>query len=69
MLKPVSVMTNGVDYTILPDGRLVFTAKYLQERGFCCGNGCLNCPYAYEQVPEPRRTELLNQRHEHDEGR
>ncbi len=50
------------DYTILPDGRLVFTAQYLLKRGYCCGNGCLNCPYNYENVKEPKRTHLLHQR-------
>ena len=49
------------DYVILPDGRLVFTATYLRRRGFCCGNGCRNCPYEYEQVREPKRTQLLLQ--------
>lgn len=48
----------GEDYYFLPDGRLVFTGKYLLARGYCCGNGCLNCPYDYEQVPQPRRDEL-----------
>jgi len=46
------------DYYILPDGRLVFSAKYLNSRGYCCGNGCLNCPFDYENVPEPRRSML-----------
>lgn len=55
-------MKEGKDYIILPDGRLVFTASYLQERGYCCGSGCLNCPYDYELVPEPKRTNLLNNR-------
>lgn len=50
------------DYYLLPDGRLVMTAVYLLKRGWCCGNGCLNCPYDYEAVPEPKRTALLNTR-------
>ena len=50
------------DYYILPDGRLVFTAGYLLKRGYCCGNGCMNCPYDYANVPEPRRSELLRNR-------
>lgn len=50
------------DYYLLPDGRLVFTAAYLERRGFCCGNGCLNCPFDYESVPEPRRGQLLEAR-------
>ncbi len=52
-------MTEGEDYLLLPDGRLVFTATWLQKRGYCCGNGCLNCPYDYEKVTEPGRTKLL----------
>ena len=52
-------MTEHKDYNILPDGRLVFTAFYLLERGYCCGNGCLNCPYQYINVEEPKRTLLL----------
>ncbi|WP_240609402.1 DUF5522 domain-containing protein [Flavipsychrobacter stenotrophus] len=38
------------------------SALYLSERGYCCGNGCLNCPFDYEKVPEPKRTQLLNNR-------
>lgn len=53
-------LTEGEDYTVLKDGRLVFTRSYLLRRGFCCGNGCLNCPYEYINVPEPRRSQLLN---------
>ena len=59
-------LKEGIDYTILPDGRLVFTAKYLLDRGFCCGNGCLNCPYDYLNVPEPRRSALLQNRNAED---
>jgi hypothetical protein len=34
----------GIDY-YLREGRVVFTAKYLTERGYCCGSGCTHCPY------------------------
>ena len=50
------------DYYTNEDGFVVFTAKYLLERGYCCGNGCKNCPYDYKAVPEPRRSKLLEQR-------
>jgi len=63
MSKP---LTENRDYYILPDGRLVFTALYLSERGYCCGNGCLNCPYDYINVKEPRRSELLQNRNENE---
>jgi hypothetical protein len=51
-------LKEGIDYYYNEDGYLVLTEKYLLERGFCCGNGCRHCPYHYENVPEPRRTEL-----------
>ncbi len=41
------------------DGFIVLTEKYLLERGYCCGNGCLHCPYLYKNVPEPKRSSLL----------
>lgn len=46
------------------DGLVVFTAEYLLQRGYCCGNGCKNCPYDYKAVPEPRRSLLLKQRND-----
>ena len=55
-------LKEGEDYYILEDGRLVFTGTYLLKRGYCCGNGCLNCPYDYQNVPEERRKELQRKR-------
>lgn len=37
-------------------------AGFLLERGYCCGNGCQNCPYDYKAVAEPRRSQLLAKR-------
>lgn len=48
-------------YTGSP-GLVIFTAEYLLQRGYCCGNGCRNCPYDYKMVPEPLRTRLLQER-------
>lgn len=55
-------LKEGVDYYFNENGYLVFTERYLLARGYCCGNGCRNCPYAYANVPEPERTELLSKR-------
>ena len=27
------------------NGLMVLTAKFLRDRGYCCGNGCRHCPY------------------------
>jgi len=55
------------DYYFNNDGFVVFTKEYLLERGYCCGNGCVNCPYDYKMVPEPKRTMLLEKRKEKGE--
>ena len=52
------------DYYFNADGLVVFTAEYLLQRGYCCGSGCVNCPYDYKAVPEPNRTALLKKREE-----
>lgn len=33
---------------------LVFTEKYLRERGYCCESGCRHCPYGYPWNAEVR---------------
>jgi len=39
-------LVEGRDYYLDPaTGLLVFTAEYLKARGYCCDNGCQNCPY------------------------
>ena len=55
-------LIEGIHYYINKDGYVVLTSQYLLDRGYCCGNGCLHCPYNYENVEEPRRSELLTKR-------
>ncbi|QHS61919.1 DUF5522 domain-containing protein [Chitinophaga agri] len=52
-----------IDFYYNEQGYMVFTEHYHLQRGYCCGNGCKHCPYAYEKVPEPKRTALLANRH------
>ncbi len=42
--RPAGGLQPGIDYQ-MEKGKLVFSAWYLLKRGFCCGNGCRNCPY------------------------
>ncbi|MBV4357799.1 DUF5522 domain-containing protein [Pinibacter aurantiacus] len=55
-------LIEGLDFYYNDQGFIVLTEKYHLERGHCCGNGCRHCPYDYENVPEPKRQELLEQR-------
>ena len=56
-------LIEGIHYYLNEQGLIVLTEQYHLERGYCCGSGCLHCPYRYENVPEPRRTELLHPNH------
>ncbi len=54
-------LTEGVDF-YYENGLMVLTEKYHLDKGYCCSNGCRHCPYDYEAVPEPRKSELLAKR-------
>lgn len=58
-------LIEDVDFYYNEEGLMVLTEKYHLDRGYCCGNGCRHCPFDYEQVGEPRRSQLLTQRHDH----
>ena len=41
---------------------LVFTEKFLRDRGYCCESGCRHCPYGFRKdqrtdVPTEESTE------------
>jgi hypothetical protein len=52
-------LAEGSDYYFNEEGFVVFTENYHLERGICCGNGCKHCPFDFNNVPEPKRSELL----------
>ena len=49
-MKNNSELIEGVDYYYNENTNLVFTKEYLTKRGYCCGNGCRNCPYNHINV-------------------
>lgn len=57
-------LIEGTHYYINDEGYIVLTTLYHLEKGFCCGMGCLHCPYHYENVPEKQRIELLKEKRE-----
>jgi hypothetical protein len=65
----IKELTEGIHYYINEDGFIVFTEQFHLERGYCCGNGCLHCPYNFENVEEPRRSELLCGRNNNNTGK
>ena len=38
-------LKEGEDFYYTPEGYKCFTEKFHLKRGYCCGNGCRNCPY------------------------
>ena len=60
-------LKEGIHFYINEDGFIVLTEKYHLEKGFCCGMGCLHCPYNFENVPEPRRSLVLSAKSQRNE--
>ena len=56
----------GIDYYFNEDGKMVLTAHYLRNRGYCCGNGCRHCPFDFHNVPEPKRSLLIKEKEGRD---
>jgi hypothetical protein len=46
-------MTEGEDF-YFEGPYMVFTEKFLRERGYCCESGCRHCPYGYPWNAEGR---------------
>jgi len=45
----------GVDYVMSSQGYRVMTEFFLVKRGYCCSNGCKNCPYSPRAVKGNRK--------------
>jgi hypothetical protein len=37
------------EYYLSKEGYIIFTAKYLLKRGYCCQNGCKHCPFGFDK--------------------
>ncbi|MFN5335385.1 MAG: DUF5522 domain-containing protein [Bacteroidota bacterium] len=55
-------LKEGIDFYYDTNGYMVFTEHYHLEKGYCCGHGCLHCPFDFENVPPSRRALLLKER-------
>jgi hypothetical protein len=55
-------LTDGTHFYYNEEGLVVLTEAYHLEKGYCCGNGCKHCPYDFESVPEPRRSQLQKEK-------
>lgn len=65
MKKPL--FDDDEPFYINESGLYVFTKQYLLQRGYCCGNGCLHCPYNYKNVLDlERRKRLIHEQQERE---
>jgi Family of unknown function (DUF5522) len=55
-------LVEGEDFYYNDLGYMVLTAKFHLEKGTCCGNGCMHCPFDYKNVVDSKRNELLSLR-------
>jgi len=55
-------LIEGKHFYYNQEGLVVLTETYHLEKGYCCGNGCKHCPYEFESVPEPRRSQLIKEK-------
>lgn len=46
------MLHENIDYYINQEGNFVFTREYHLNRGYCCKNKCLNCPWGYGKSEE-----------------
>lgn len=54
-----TLLIEGDDFYYDTEGYMVLTESYHIAKGFCCGYGCRHCPYNYDCVPEPKRSEVI----------
>lgn len=47
-------LVENIDYYIDELGRMVFTEAYHLKRGYCCGNGCVHCPWKEEKKQDKK---------------
>jgi hypothetical protein len=41
---------------------MVFTEKFLRERGYCCQSGCRHCPYGFKKASGDEETDIDDRR-------
>ena len=55
-------LIEGKDYYFNSAGLMVFTKLYHLKRGYCCKNGCINCPYGYRKSCTPKNLSRLDKK-------
>lgn len=55
MFESGEATVEGIDYTRSPEGYRIMAEYYLVKRGYCCSNGCKNCPYSPKAVKGNRK--------------
>jgi len=56
--KNPTKLVEGIDF-YFENGLMVLTAKFLKDRGYCCGNICRHCPYSKDEQNAALKKKLL----------
>lgn len=49
MADKQQVLIEGKDFYWDDNQNMVLTEIFLKNRGYCCENGCVHCPYSFNQ--------------------
>ncbi len=55
--KRQSINAKNGDFYINENGFMVFTESHHLKRGYCCGHGCLHCPYPKEKLVQQQKND------------
>lgn len=58
----MKILVEGEDYYRNCDGFVVLTGRHHLARGYCCGMACKHCPFEFDSVPEPQRSDAIARR-------
>jgi len=47
--KEEAKLVEGEDY-YLEGSLMVFTERFLRQRGYCCESGCRHCPFGFNEL-------------------
>jgi hypothetical protein len=66
-MKKKPLFNDDEGFYMNDDGYVVFKREFLLQRGYCCGNGCVHCPFEYKNVIDvEKKNRMLANRNKHN---
>jgi hypothetical protein len=64
-VEPRKTLVEGIDF-YYEGPYMVFTEKFLRERGYCCESGCRHCPWGFRKDVAGERPAGSNEQEDED---